>query len=297
MTITSRIHEELFKPVAAPTAAEAQRLLIRMPLSHPRGGAPDESSRTKRRRQRRRRAGADPNHLALAWTSEEHERFLRGLELFPRGPWKDVAHYVGTRTVRQTMTHAQKYRQKIARHKRGLQADALKKPQPVAVANAPTVDSAMPSPVLSVNAQAASNPEPTAVIATVTPTACAPGFQPLYSPSSMEEFAFDAQRVVSEDACWQGMVPVMPTAVMAPFSPPTTPLELGVFATPCAATVPMPYDDSDFGLPLDDAELDALVIDDVIHSVISQYLGPCPSDNVDVDIDAAFPATAAWSFV
>ncbi|KAF1332779.1 Myb-like dna-binding protein, partial [Globisporangium splendens] len=54
------------------------------------------------------------------WTTEEHNRFLEGLEQFPSGPWKLIAAHVGTRTTRQTMTHAQRYREKIARRKRSL---------------------------------------------------------------------------------------------------------------------------------------------------------------------------------
>lgn len=66
----------------------------------------------------------DPNPNAQTkrsgtpWTAEEHNRFLQALEMYPSGPWKLVAAYVGTRTTRQTMTHGQKYREKIARHKR-----------------------------------------------------------------------------------------------------------------------------------------------------------------------------------
>ncbi|KAJ0408317.1 hypothetical protein ATCC90586_000058 [Pythium insidiosum] len=59
---------------------------------------------------------------AGVWTKEEHERFLRALAVYPKGPWKKVAELVGTRNARQTMTHAQKYRQKLARHERGLRA-------------------------------------------------------------------------------------------------------------------------------------------------------------------------------
>ncbi|CAI5730439.1 unnamed protein product [Hyaloperonospora brassicae] len=59
-----------------------------------------------------------------AWTPTEHERFLEGLELYPSGPWKDIAAHVGSRTTRQTMTHAQKYREKIARRKRGLRSSS-----------------------------------------------------------------------------------------------------------------------------------------------------------------------------
>ncbi|CAH0488232.1 unnamed protein product [Peronospora farinosa] len=55
------------------------------------------------------------------WTEEEHARFLEGVKLFSNGPWKRVAAYVGTRNVRQTMTHAQKYRLKAARRLREAQ--------------------------------------------------------------------------------------------------------------------------------------------------------------------------------
>ncbi|KAF1772707.1 Myb domain [Phytophthora cactorum] len=49
------------------------------------------------------------------WTPEEHERFLEAVELYPSGPWKKIAHHIGSRTPRQVMTHAQKYRQRIKR--------------------------------------------------------------------------------------------------------------------------------------------------------------------------------------
>lgn len=54
------------------------------------------------------------------WTPEEHNLFVDGIKLFPSGPWKDIAAHVGSRTARQTMTHAQKYRQKIARRLRNV---------------------------------------------------------------------------------------------------------------------------------------------------------------------------------
>lgn len=54
------------------------------------------------------------------WTPEEHSLFVEGIKLFPTGPWKDIATHVGSRTARQTMTHAQKYRQKVARRLRNV---------------------------------------------------------------------------------------------------------------------------------------------------------------------------------
>lgn len=54
------------------------------------------------------------------WTQEEHERFLEALSLYPKGPWREVARHVGSRSARQVQTHAQKYNEKIARRERGL---------------------------------------------------------------------------------------------------------------------------------------------------------------------------------
>lgn len=58
------------------------------------------------------------------WTAEEHMNFINGIAMYPSGPWKDIATNVGTRTARQTMTHAQKYRQKIARRLRNARMNA-----------------------------------------------------------------------------------------------------------------------------------------------------------------------------
>ncbi|KAL3672194.1 hypothetical protein V7S43_002856 [Phytophthora oleae] len=49
------------------------------------------------------------------WTTDEHEKFLEAVELYPSGPWKKIARHIGSRTPRQVMTHAQKYRQRIKR--------------------------------------------------------------------------------------------------------------------------------------------------------------------------------------
>ena len=46
------------------------------------------------------------------WTEEEHNRFLRGLELYGK-KWTKVADVVGTRTTVQVRSHAQKYFQKL----------------------------------------------------------------------------------------------------------------------------------------------------------------------------------------
>uniref|UniRef100_K3WCZ5 Uncharacterized protein n=1 Tax=Globisporangium ultimum (strain ATCC 200006 / CBS 805.95 / DAOM BR144) TaxID=431595 RepID=K3WCZ5_GLOUD len=92
MTITSHVQSQYF-------VNDAQ--IIRLPPS-----SQQSEKKTKRSGQ--------------PWTTEEHNRFLEAMQRFPSGPWKIIASHVGTRTTRQTMTHAQRYREKIARRKRTL---------------------------------------------------------------------------------------------------------------------------------------------------------------------------------
>lgn len=52
------------------------------------------------------------------WSAWEHARFLEALELYPSGPWSHVAWHIGSKTARQVMTHAQKYRQRLKRRQK-----------------------------------------------------------------------------------------------------------------------------------------------------------------------------------
>ncbi|KAK1934212.1 Myb-like protein J [Phytophthora citrophthora] len=108
MAISDQVRSQLFQTAASPndtSAADAKA--IRIPTT--RGGAT--------------RGGLVPRSPGSGrglWTPEEHLRFLEALDKFPSGPWKCIAKYVGNKTARQAMTHGQKYRQKIARRRRGL---------------------------------------------------------------------------------------------------------------------------------------------------------------------------------
>ncbi|KAF1317299.1 Myb domain-contaning protein, partial [Globisporangium splendens] len=57
------------------------------------------------------------------WSREEHDRFLDAIKLYPQGPWRHITEYIGTRSVRQVQTHAQKYHEKVVRRMRGLHKD------------------------------------------------------------------------------------------------------------------------------------------------------------------------------
>ncbi|UIZ20535.1 hypothetical protein KXD40_000810 [Peronospora effusa] len=49
------------------------------------------------------------------WNSEEHQWFLKGLNMFQVPAWSEIARLIGTRTPTQVRTHAQKFFTKLAR--------------------------------------------------------------------------------------------------------------------------------------------------------------------------------------
>ncbi|CEG35383.1 myb-like dna-binding [Plasmopara halstedii] len=104
MTISRNVYNQLFEQAPDTTDGAAKEKVIRLRPTEAKAGAVVMSAKNK----------------IQMWTKEEHERFLAALEKFPAGPWKKVADFIGTKTPRQTMTHAQKYRQKIHRRQRGL---------------------------------------------------------------------------------------------------------------------------------------------------------------------------------
>lgn len=53
------------------------------------------------------------------WSTAEHDRFLDALKKYPLGPWKAITDHIGSRSIRQVQTHAQKYQEKVMRRLNG----------------------------------------------------------------------------------------------------------------------------------------------------------------------------------
>ncbi|ETI53870.1 hypothetical protein L917_03000 [Phytophthora nicotianae] len=128
MTISRSVYNQLFEQAPDAAGGATKEKVIRLRPTEAKAGAVVMSAKNK----------------IQMWTKEEHERFLAALEKYPAGPWKKVADFIGTKTPRQTMTHAQKYRQKIHRRQRGLRnqkksnANANANPTTTATGSAPT---------------------------------------------------------------------------------------------------------------------------------------------------------------
>jgi len=60
------------------------------------------------------------------WTDEEHQKFLEALKLFDRD-WKKIENFIGTKTVIQIRSHAQKYFMKVQKSGNG---DRIPPPRP-----------------------------------------------------------------------------------------------------------------------------------------------------------------------
>ncbi|KAL0583529.1 hypothetical protein ABG067_006553 [Albugo candida] len=65
-----------------------------------------------------RRPTSEKQYAVGRWNPQEHELFLRGLEIFKGPAWGDIAKLIGSRSSTQVRTHAQKFFTKLARSNR-----------------------------------------------------------------------------------------------------------------------------------------------------------------------------------
>lgn len=119
MTISKRVQKELYS--AAPAGVlPPLHAVVAAQTTTPAGKRAANKGPKKTKSERALAAAIAQENKGKAWTDEEHARFLEALKAYPSGPWKAIADFVGTKNSRQTMTHAQKYRQKHERRERGL---------------------------------------------------------------------------------------------------------------------------------------------------------------------------------
>eukprot|EP01097_Dermamoeba_algensis_P007248 TRINITY_DN4548_c0_g1_i1.p1 TRINITY_DN4548_c0_g1~~TRINITY_DN4548_c0_g1_i1.p1 ORF type:complete len:146 (+),score=27.75 TRINITY_DN4548_c0_g1_i1:184-621(+) len=50
-----------------------------------------------------------PEYVKIHWTPDEHILFLKGMEVFGRGKWKDISMYIRTKSQQQVKQHAKRY--------------------------------------------------------------------------------------------------------------------------------------------------------------------------------------------
>lgn len=109
------------KPLPAPPAitAPSQRVLLKATLQEP-----EPALVTPKDLLPKARNICGNKEKIGRWSDHEHQVFLEGLESYGK-QWKTIAGMIGTRTVVQVRTHAQKYFQKVERSK----ANTEKKPE------------------------------------------------------------------------------------------------------------------------------------------------------------------------
>ncbi|KAJ6797330.1 Uncharacterized protein M6B38_216630 [Iris pallida] len=82
------------------------------------GGSPAVEKEKEKEKEREREGGYASEDFTkgrerkkgVAWTEEEHKKFLLGLRNLGKGDWRGIArNYVGSRTPTQVASHAQKY--------------------------------------------------------------------------------------------------------------------------------------------------------------------------------------------
>ncbi|KUF75724.1 hypothetical protein AM587_10006057 [Phytophthora nicotianae] len=121
------------------------------------------------------------------WTPHEQQLFWVAVSKYPQGPWSAIAKYIGTKTTRQAMTHAQKLRQKLKRWNSRLRRN-------------PAVSSLMDEVVVTASGNVAfpvsANRTPSANPYNISPTG---SLTPVTTPSTVQQRSARAPNDVPTD--------------------------------------------------------------------------------------------------
>ncbi|WVZ82963.1 hypothetical protein U9M48_030163 [Paspalum notatum var. saurae] len=123
---------QLEPPVPGAKEEEARRM--RLPESDPEAAVPTPGNdHDDEEGARRVRKPYTITKSRESWTDPEHDKFLEALQLFDRD-WKKIEAYVGSKTVIQIRSHAQKYFLKVQKNGTG---EHLPPPRPKRKASHP----------------------------------------------------------------------------------------------------------------------------------------------------------------
>ncbi|KAL8154266.1 hypothetical protein V2J09_012026 [Rumex salicifolius] len=146
-----------------------------------------------------------------SWTDEEHDKFLEALQLFDRD-WKKIEDFVGSKTVIQIRSHAQKYFLKV--QKSGTVAH-VPPPRPKRKASHPYPQKA-PKNVLV--------PMPTSMGYSSSLNSLAPGY-PIWDDASLHMNTAARGMPYQDDQCLNGAEDVGPNCAISTIGVPGTKLQ------------------------------------------------------------------------
>jgi len=142
---------------------ERESLISADPLNSERDGLDEEEFMIDGQMRPKSRKAYTITKQRENWTDDEHSKFLEALKLFDRD-WKKIEKFIGTKTVIQIRSHAQKYFLKVQKNNTG---ERIPPPRPKRKSNHPypktkeIVNNAAPTPSPMPSPSESPTPSPT----------------------------------------------------------------------------------------------------------------------------------------